>query len=81
MGLINPELQLPNNLDPQLRQAITKAWREAVSQINNLFTIYHQSSKPVIPDGVMSLWHDTANSKYYLVANFGQGVIKTVEMT
>jgi len=81
MTIVSPELQLPTKVDPDTARALKKAWRDMVNQLNNFLTIYRQATRPVIPDGVMSLWVDTANTKYYLVANFGQGIIKSVELT
>ena len=81
MAIINPVLQLPTKIDPELARALKAAWLDMTKQVNNLLTVYQQSTRPLIPDGAMSLWVDTVNNKYYLVANFGQGNIKKVELT
>jgi len=80
MAIINPVLQLPK-IDPDLARALRVAWQDMTNQVNNFLTVYHQATRPTPPEGTMSFWVDTANTKYYLVANFGQGIIKKVEFT
>ena len=81
MTVINPVLQLPDKMDPNLRRALQKAWQDMTNQLNPLLTINVQATRPFVQDGQMTLWVDTVNTKYYLVANFGQGIIKKVEFT
>ena len=81
MTTINPVLQLPDKMDPNLRRALMKAWQDMTNQINPLLSVQVQATQPFLTGGQVTLWVDTVNTKYYLVANFGQGIIKKVELT
>jgi hypothetical protein len=65
-------------LDAFVKELKTK-WNYMAQTVNRSLTLYIDAAEPDIPVNSTSLWFDTINVKYYLIANFG-GSQKKVEL-